>query len=524
MRTLAYGAALIAVSIAGIATPAQAAPLPTRIQATLMASGTRLADSKWVRVQVFVPGAGCGSAPPVAFLPGTLTFKLDGQVVGSDVYPHAIFVQNCASDAFYVDTSFYVFAGFGDHVFTVEYSGSDVATGSISNAVSVHVDPDYVTASLKAGAADPQSQDVIGGFSCGTRQMGAPSSAVPPPAGITFPAGVVSYKMSQCGYGCGFLCPPGVPDFPFQRVELEATNGTDGGTAWVYNSGNGQAAPTWRPLQDLVRNGKVSANITGNSGENSLEGLIAISPAPAPATALQDVWWGGTAQNGWGVSFAQSGDALFGGLYVYSSNGTPVWAMFPGGTWNAARTQITGNLYTPFIGNGVSFSNYDPRKLQVGTPIGTATVNVTGPSAATLDYTIGGQSGRKSIQRFAMGTDLTPGRFAGLWWGGITQNGWGLQVQQQGGSAFVVWFTYDRFGSATWFVMSNGVVDDAASTITGTLYATTSSSWLAGYDSSRLALREVGTLKVQLDAPDVAKMAYSVDGVSGTNRLYRFPL
>ena len=521
VKTLFAAASLVAALSASVPMPAQAAPLPTRIVATLMSGGSHLADVNWIRVQVFVPATGCGATPPVAFLPGTLTLKLDGQAVASDGNSHAFFPQNCASDgAFFVDTSFDVVAGFGDHVFTVEYAGSDVAAASTSNAVGVHVDPDYATASLKAGSANPVAAQ--SGFGCAARQVGPPPPDVKPPPGIAFPAGVVGYGFSSCGYSCGFLCPPGTPDFPFQQVMLELADASDGGTVWVYNSGNGQAAPAWRPLQDPVRHGRVIANITGNSGETALTGLVAVSPAPPPTSALQDVWWAGASQNGWGVSFAQSGDSLFGGLYVYRDNGAPVWAMLPGGSWNAARTQITGSLYTPFTGSW--FGAYDPQRLQVGSAIGSATLSVTGPSSATLDYTIGSVSGHKAIQRYAMGTDLTPGRLAGMWWGGITQNGWGLQVQQQGANAFAVWFTYDRSGMATWYVMSNGIVNDATSTVTGTLFAATGSAWLAGYDPSRLALREVGTLKIELDAPDVAKMTYSVDGVSGTNRLYRFPL
>jgi hypothetical protein len=42
---------------------------------------------------------------------------------------------------------------------------------------------------------------------------------------------------------------------------------------------------------------------------------------------------------------------------------------------------------------------YDPAKLVIGAPVGSATLTFNAGNDATLDYTIAGQSGRKSLAR-----------------------------------------------------------------------------------------------------------------------------
>jgi hypothetical protein len=44
----------------------------------------------------------------------------------------------------------------------------------------------------------------------------------------------------------------------------------------------------------------------------------------------------------------------------------------------------------------------------------------------------------------------------GLWWGGPSQNGWGLSIMQHDTRFFMVLFAYDQEGHATWFVAPDG--------------------------------------------------------------------
>ena len=64
-------------------------------------------------------------------------------------------------------------------------------------------------------------------------------------------------------------------------------------------------------------------------------------------------------------------------------------------------------------------------------------------------------SGSKSITRQPFGPqDSTPvATYGDLWWGGTAQNGWGVTINQQYRTLFSLWYTYDRNGRPTWFVM-----------------------------------------------------------------------
>jgi hypothetical protein len=343
-----------------------------------------------------------------------------------------------------------------------------------------------------------------------------------PPAGVAFPYGGIQADLSPCGYNCGFLCPPDTPDVPWQDVLLELPAPIQGPVSvWIYGPGGGQAAPGWRRVAASVDGARVGFQLAGNKGQ-VLQGYMAVA-AGAPANALQDMWWGGPAQNGWGLSIAQSGEQLFGGLYVYRDDGKPVWAFMPGGTWNADHTAFSGPLYAPASS---WLGDYKPAALQVGSPLGTGRLTFDGASTTTFDYTIGSSTGRQALQRFAASPTGGAGTYSGMWWGGVGENGWGLYLSQSGTTVFAVWYTYDTHGLPVWYVMSDGKLysDASGTTASGTLYRTTSAPWLGGtYDPARFQPTQAGTLAIRFWGPEIARMTYDVDGVQQAKPIYRFP-
>ena len=234
----------------------------------------------------------------------------------------------------------------------------------------------------------------------------------------------------------------------------------------------------------------------------------------------QDMWWGGTLENGWGVSMIQHRDAIFAVIYAYDADGKPTWYVMPSGTWNEAKTEFSGALYRP---TGTPYSAYDASKLVVNDPVGAATLTFPRASSASLDYTINGTTGRKSLTRQTFGPQTSSIPLAGLgdmWWGGAQQNGWGIAVLQQYRSIFSVWFTYDANGDATWFVMPSGSWT-SPTTWAGRLYRTSGSAWLGGdYDASKLVPVDVGTFRFTF-AGDSASFDYSIEGVPGNLALTR---
>jgi hypothetical protein len=236
-------------------------------------------------------------------------------------------------------------------------------------------------------------------------------------------------------------------------------------------------------------------------------------------TPLQDMWWAGPAENGWGMSVVQHGERLFAAIYAYDAAGKPTWYVMPGGTWNAARTAFTGAIFSP---RGSPYSAYDPSRLVVGEAVGQVTIAL-GADQGTLDFTIGGVSGRKAMTRQLFGpveSTAAPLSAADMWWGGASQNGWGLALLQQHRTLFGVWFTYDAAGSPTWFVLPSGFWADAH-TWQGRIYRATSSPWLgAPYDASRLSSADVGSFTLSFEGGD-ATLSYTIDGKAGMIPLMR---
>ncbi len=237
-------------------------------------------------------------------------------------------------------------------------------------------------------------------------------------------------------------------------------------------------------------------------------------------TPYQDLWWSGIAENGWGMSIVQHRDMLFAVMYVYDDAGKPTWYVMSGGAWNDAKTAFTGALYLP---TGTPYGAYDATRFNPGAPVGSATLTFTGTGKATLDYTIEGVAGRKQVERQLFGPEVAGAPLHGLgdmWWGGFSQNGWGIAVLQQYRTLFSVWFTYDAAGKPTWYVMPGGTWT-SANTFEGRLYRTTGSPWLGRpYDPSAFKANDVGSFRIRF-LGDTATFDYSIDGVAGSMPLER---
>ena len=115
----------------------------------------------------------------------------------------------------------------------------------------------------------------------------------------------------------------------------------------------------------------------------------------------------------------------------------------------------------------------------------------------------------------AIGVDYTD-----LWWGGAAQNGWGVNIAQQGRMLFVTWFSYGTNGDDTWFVVPGGSWTGAA--FTGDLYATTSSPWLGTtYSPATFAPVKVGSMTLDFADQGFATMTYTVGGVTQSKTIVR---
>lgn len=109
-----------------------------------------------------------------------------------------------------------------------------------------------------------------------------------------------------------------------------------------------------------------------------------------------------------------------------------------------------------------------------------------------------------------------------LWWRwpAGSENGWGLNITQQGEKLFATWFTYDANGSPTWMVM-----DDARKVGTnsyfGTVYRTRGAPFGA-YDRSRFSATAAGVATLAFTDPDNGTFTYTVDGITERKPIIRF--
>ena len=111
---------------------------------------------------------------------------------------------------------------------------------------------------------------------------------------------------------------------------------------------------------------------------------------------------------------------------------------------------------------------------------------------------------------------IVPGRnYQGLWWAYPPgyESGWGLQISHQEETLFVTWYTYDRDGTPTWFVMPAGRrAGDGL--YRGDLYRASGPPSQDKFDlTASTETKREGTAYFQFSGPDDGVFGYEVRGV-----------
>ena len=257
---------------------------------------------------------------------------------------------------------------------------------------------------------------------------------------------------------------------------------------------------------------------SGKVSEQTTYDLRVVANGPADYT---DMWWAGSSENGWGMSVTQHGPIQFNVIFAYDATGKSLWYVMPGGSFNAAGTVFSGQLFLP---TSSPFSAYDKSRFAIGPPVGSATITYTSNSTATLAYTINGISASKSIQRqvFALETTGANLRLNDLWWATFAEDGWGVNIAQQGRVLFPIWYTYDANGKATFFTAQGGSWNGTV--WSGTIFAHTSAAWLGvAYNGSQFSATNVGAISIDFSDASTATMTTSVNGLVQSRRIERQP-
>jgi hypothetical protein len=187
---------------------------------------------------------------------------------------------------------------------------------------------------------------------------------------------------------------------PASFIEVQWGSGTtEGGSS-------GSGVYTWSGLEYLLRGGEYGGyatctNLTGSDYFSRLDAVYPVlqpylAPSAAPFANVTDLWWGGPAEDGWGLNLIQhASGTVFAVWYTYALDGKRTWFVLPAGTWSDSRT-YTGTLYATSgpAANGA----FDPSLVHV-TAVGSGTLRFTDASNGTFAWTVNGTSGTKTITR-----------------------------------------------------------------------------------------------------------------------------
>ena len=136
--------------------------------------------------------------------------------------------------------------------------------------------------------------------------------------------------------------------------------------------------------------------INGVQGTKAIQRQLFGPVDSTPVATYGDLWWGGSAQNGWGVAISQQYRTLFTVWYTYDAAGRTLWFVVPSGMWTATNV-FTGIAYrttgSPWLGQA-----YNPAVL-VPQPAGTVTLRFDGAHNAVMTYTIDGVTQSKALVR-----------------------------------------------------------------------------------------------------------------------------
>jgi hypothetical protein len=240
--------------------------------------------------------------------------------------------------------------------------------------------------------------------------------------------------------------------------------------------------------------------------------------------------WFNPAESGWGLNISHQGNTLFGTLYTYDLTGNAAWYSMSNGARQADGSYL-GDLV---VSGGPAFNSapWNPNAV-TRSVVGTMRLSFADDRHGTLTYSINGAQVTKSIVPFdfaglptctwSASNRSQSNNFQDLWWGGVAESGWGVNLAHQGGIIFATLFTYDAAGRPLWLSMSDGK-RTTGDNFTGALARTTGPAFNANPFTpiTSANITQVGTMSFSFTDGDTGTMTYTVNGVSVTKNIQRF--
>ncbi|HUP30729.1 MAG TPA: hypothetical protein VM122_11185, partial [Usitatibacter sp.] len=142
--------------------------------------------------------------------------------------------------------------------------------------------------------------------------------------------------------------------------------------------------------------GHFDYTIDGYSGGKTLERYM-FAPHGDVRAPRAGMWWGGSGQDGWGVSIQEQGDVMFATWYSYGSDGNVTWLYMPAGRKTGAST-YAGPVYRT---SGVAWvgTRFDGSKTRASA-VGSMELTFKDADHAIMTTVVDGISFSQSLQRF----------------------------------------------------------------------------------------------------------------------------
>jgi hypothetical protein len=251
---------------------------------------------------------------------------------------------------------------------------------------------------------------------------------------------------------------------------------------------------------------------------------VTVSLASGAAPNYTGLWWI-PSENGWGINTNHQGDVLFATLFTYATDREALWLVAS----NLARQadgSFTGSLFRT---TGPPYAA-SPWPLTVrATEVGTMTWRFSSATSAQLVYTYEGRTVTKNVirQEFASPvptcSPTTASRagetnYQDLWWGGPSENGWGINFTHQGTFVFGTLFTYDNAGRDLW--LFSGMPRQADGSFRGPLsYAVGPPYFTLPW--TPITPTDVGTMTFRPTSGDRGTLTYNVGSTTVVKNILR---
>ena len=114
--------------------------------------------------------------------------------------------------------------------------------------------------------------------------------------------------------------------------------------------------------------------------------------------------------------------------------------------------------------------------------------------------------------------------YSDLWWGGIEESGWGLNlIQHPSNKVFGVMYTYEAPNRPLWLVIPDGTWL-SATIYEGAIYRVAGPAFNAAtFNPNNIRVRQVGTARLSFSSRDNGTFIFTVDGVQSTKTIARQP-